>query len=241
MGLIAENVSKVRERIAAAAARSGRSADDITLVCVTKTRTASEIREVIEAGEYQLGENRVQELMEKYGTIQDIAGNMPEKPNIVWNLIGQLQRNKVKYIAGKVALIHSVDSFKLAEEIDARAAKAGKSSDVLIQVNPAGEAQKSGVALSECIALSKEISGRLAYVKIRGLMAVVPIASDPEYVRPYFRDAKLTFDALAGECGGAENGFEHLSMGMTDDYEVAVEEGATIVRIGTGIFGPRNA
>ena len=241
MGMIAENINIVKERISAAAARSGRSAEDITLVCVTKTRTVSEIREVIDAGQFQLGENRVQELVEKYDKVQDIAGSMAEKPNIVWNLIGQLQRNKVKYLAGKVALIHSVDSFKLAEEIDARAAKAGIVSDVLIQVNTADEVQKSGVALSECKALSKEISGRLAYVKIRGLMAVVPITEDPENVRGYFSDAKRIFDAIAEECHGTENGFEHLSMGMTNDYEVAVEEGATIVRVGTAIFGPRIA
>ena len=239
MGSIVENIAAVRARICAAAARSGRKAEDVTLVCVTKSRTVNEIAEAVAAGEFQLGENRAQEFMEKYDKIQDIAETYIKKPNIMWNFIGQVQRNKVKYLAGKVSLIHSVDSFKLAEEINARAAGAGEPMHVLIQLNPAGESQKSGVALSECEALTREITERLPHVKVRGLMAVVPAADDPEDVRTYFRDAKLTFDTLAKKLGGTEAGFEHLSMGMTHDFEVAVEEGATIVRVGTAIFGPR--
>ncbi|MCL2110717.1 MAG: YggS family pyridoxal phosphate-dependent enzyme [Clostridiales bacterium] len=239
MGSVGENIAEVRGRIAAAAERSGRTADDVTLVCVTKTRTVEEIREVIEAGECSLGENRVQEFLEKYDKVQDIADKSAKKPNIMWNLIGHLQRNKVKYLTGKVALVHSVDSFRLAEEFNARGAKAGVPTDVLIQLNMGGEAQKSGVSISDCRALVGEIAGCLPYVRIRGLMAVVPMADDPEDVRGYFRDAKLTFDALAKERGGLEAGFEHLSMGMTHDYEVAIEEGATMVRVGTAIFGLR--
>ena len=241
MESISGNIASVRKRIADAAERAGRNADDVTLVCVTKSRTPEEIGEAIAAGEFQLGENRAQELLEKYDTIQDIAERMVKKPNIMWNFIGQLQRNKVKYLTGKISLIHSVDSFKLAEEIDARAAGTGEPARVLIQLNPAGEAQKAGVALSECEALIDEIVGRLSYVKVRGLMAVVPAVEDPEDVRGYFRDAKQAFDRLAGKLGGAESGFEHLSMGMTHDFEIAVEEGATIVRVGTAIFGPRNS
>jgi len=240
MGAISENICDVRSRIGAAAARSGRKADDVTLVCVTKTRTAEEIAEVLAAGEFQLGENRAQEFLEKYDKVQDIAVSNIKKPNIMWNFIGQLQRNKVKYLTGKIALIHSVDSFKLAGEIDVRASATGESAQILIQLNPAGEIQKSGVALSECEALINEIASRLTYVKVRGLMAVVPAVEDPEEVRGYFRDAKRTFDALSNKFGGAETGFVHLSMGMTHDYEIAVEEGATIVRVGTAIFGPRN-
>ena len=240
MGSIRENIAEVRDRIAAAAARSGRKADDVTLVCVTKTRTPDEIREVLEAGEYALGENRVQEFVEKYGKIQDIAERLGGKRNIMWNLIGHLQRNKVKYVLDKVALIHSVDSYRLAEEIDARAAQTGKAAQVLLQLNTAEEPQKSGVALSECRALAGEIAERLKFVSIKGLMAVVPAAEDPEDVRGYFRDAKRTFDALSLERGGSAAGFVHLSMGMTNDFEVAIEEGATIVRVGTAIFGPRN-
>ena len=239
-GGVRENIADVRARIAAAAERSGRKAGDVMLVCVTKTRTAEEIREALEAGEYALGENRVQEFVEKYDEVQDIAEKIGCSRNIMWNLIGHLQRNKVKYVLDKAALIHSVDSFRLAEEIDAGAARTGRAAQVLIQANTAGEAQKSGVALSECRALIGEIAERLKFVDVRGLMAVVPAAEDPEDVRGYFRDAKRTFDALSRERGGSAAGFVHLSMGMTNDFEVAVEEGATIVRVGTAIFGPRN-
>ena len=239
MGKISENITGIRARIKAAAERSGRREEDVLLVCVTKTRSVEEIKEVLESGVYQLGENRVQEFIEKYGKVQDIADSLEKNPNIMWNFIGHLQTNKVKYIAGKVALIHSVDSFRVAEEINARFAAAGGSADVLIQLNPAGETQKSGVALSECEALAGEISEHLPCVRIRGLMAVVPEAQNPEDVREYFKAAKRTFDELAKKLGGADAGFEHLSMGMTHDFEVAIEEGATIVRIGTAIFGPR--
>jgi len=241
MGTIAENIEAVRARIGQAAARSGRDARDIRLICVTKSRAPSEIGEAIAAGEYELGENRAQEFLEKYDTIQDIALADSKKPNIMWNFIGQLQRNKVKYLAGKISLIHSVDSFKLAEEIDARAQKAGEPAGILIQMNTAGEKQKSGVALSESEALVNEIEQRLSYVKVQGLMAVVPDVLDPEDVRGYFRDARRTFEALAEKRGGAEADFKHLSMGMTHDFEIAVEEGATIVRVGTAIFGPRGS
>ena len=241
MESISGNIASVRKRIADAAERAGRNADDVTLVCVTKSRTPEEIGEAIAAGEFQLGENRAQELLEKYDTIQDIALSDIKKPNIMWNFIGQLQRNKVKYLAGKISLIHSVDSFKLAEEIDARARRAGAPAGILIQMNTAGERQKSGVALSDCEALVNEIEQRLSYVNVRGLMAVVPDVLDPEDVRGYFRDARRTFEALAEKRGGAEADFKHLSMGMTHDFEIAVEEGATIVRVGTAIFGPRNS
>jgi len=240
MGAIAENIALVRARIAAAAERSGRKAEDVTLVCVTKTRSVEEIGEALAAGEFQLGENRAQEFMEKYDKVQDIAVNMLKKPNIMWNFIGQLQRNKVKYLAGKISLIHSVDSFRLAEDINIKAAVTGEPMQVLIQLNMAGEVQKSGIAPYECGAVLNEIRERLPYVKVRGLMAVVPDVDDPEDVRGYFREAKQTFDLLEKQYGGKETGFEHLSMGMTHDFEVAIEEGATIVRVGTAIFGPRN-
>jgi pyridoxal phosphate enzyme (YggS family) len=236
---ISGNIDLVKTRIAAAAKRSDRCEKDVTLVCVTKTRCIEEISNVIEAGLFQLGENRVQEFVEKYDKIQHIADSMIKKPNIMWNLIGHLQRNKVKYIAGKVALIHSVDSIRLAEEIDARYKAINEKACVLIQLNPAGEVQKSGITSEDCGALVSEIDARLPNVRVCGLMAVVPVADDPEDVRGYFREAKSTFDALAEKRGGKETGFEHLSMGMTHDYEIAIEEGATIVRVGTAIFGPR--
>jgi len=236
---IGGNIDSVKERIAAAAERGGRSEKDITLVCVTKTRSVQEIEKVLETGVFQLGENRVQEFMEKYDKVQDIAESMGKKPNIMWNLIGHLQKNKVKYLAGKVSLIHSVDSFGLAEEIEARYSRLDEPAHILIQLNTAGEEQKSGVAFADCALLADMIDERLPHVKLCGLMAVVPAAEDPEEVRGYFRDAKKTFDALADKRGGKDAGFEHLSMGMTHDFEVAIEEGATIVRVGTAIFGPR--
>ena len=241
MSSIRENIEMVKARISAAAERSGRSGNDITLVCVTKNRSVDEIKEALEAGLFNLGENRVQEFIEKYDKVQDIADGMKKKHKIVWNLIGQLQRNKVKYIAGKVSVIHSVDSFRLAEEINVRFAKIGESAQALIQINTAGETQKAGVSYEECFELANEIDERLPYVKLTGLMAVVPAADDPEDVRKYFRDAKKTFDDLASKRGGEETGFKHLSMGMTHDYEIAIEEGATMVRIGAAIFGSRNA
>ena len=239
MSSISENIKEVRARIASAAKRAGRRPEDITLVCVTKTRTPGEICEALKAGEFNLGENRVQELMEKYDSVQYIADSMAEKPNIKWNLIGHLQRNKVKYAIGKVALIHSVDSFRLAEEINARGMRTGGPVEVLIQVNPAGEAQKSGIALSECDALANEIEGRLPFVKLRGMMAVVPNAEDPEDVRGYYREVRSMFDGLAKKRGDSRASFDQLSMGMTNDFEVAIEEGATVVRVGTAIFGSR--
>ena len=240
MGSIGENIAGVRARIGLAAERSGRPASDVTLVCVTKTRTVDEIREALEAGECCFGENRVQEFVEKYPKVQDIAESLGKKRNIMWNLIGHLQRNKVKYIVGKAVLIHSVDSFQLAEEIDARARGAGETAQVLIQLNPADEKQKFGVPISGCEKLADEIDGRLRNVSLRGLMAVTPACEDPEGSRGYFRDVKSAFDTLAEKRGGAGNGFDYLSMGMTGDYEVAIEEGANIVRVGTAIFGPRS-
>jgi pyridoxal phosphate enzyme (YggS family) len=230
---IAENIAKVRERIAVAEARAGRAPGAVTLIGVTKTRTPAEMTEAVRSGVLDIGENRVQEMMDKYGSMQDMAVVTEKKYNIRWHLIGQLQRNKVKYIIGKTALIHSVDSFRLAEEIERKAQEAGACVDVLIQVNPAGEVQKAGVSLTEAESLVREIEGGLARVHVTGLMSVVPIAGDPEEVRGYFREVRQAFDKIAT----ARPAFRHLSMGMTHDYEVAIEEGATMVRVGTGIFG----
>ena len=232
---IADNIADVKSRINAAELRSGREPGVVSMICVTKTRSVEEIEKAITAGAFDLGENRVQEMMEKYGCIQDVAVVTKMKYNIRWHLIGQLQRNKVKYIIGKTSLIHSVDSFRLAEEIEKRADEAGVDADILVQVNPAGEIQKAGVSLLEVESLVREIEGGLAHVHLKGLMSVVPIAGDPEEVRGYFREVKQMFDKLA--CG--RSAFRHLSMGMTHDYEVAIEEGSTMVRVGTGIFGPR--
>jgi len=262
---IADNIMDVRSRIAAAAARAGRPAGQVTLVAVTKTRGADEIALAIEAGAVDLGENRVQELCEKL----PIFAKQPVR----WHLIGHLQRNKVKYVVGNTCLIHSVDSLRLAEEIEFRAAAADVTVDILIQVSPAAETQKSGVAPAECEALALEIAGKCPHIRVLGLMAVMPIADDPESLRPLFRETRMLFEQIAAKhgggvgakalvdvvdakgaepapdangcargaqgSGGALPAFAHLSMGMTDDFEIAVEEGATIVRVGSGIFGPR--
>ena len=232
---IAENIAEINTRILEAEKRAGRKPGSVTLICVTKTRTVEEITEAVKAGAFELGENRVQELMDKYDRMQDVAVVTEMKYNIKWNLIGQLQRNKVKYVIGKTYLIHSVDSYRLAEEIEKRAEDADVDVDVLIQVNPAGEKQKGGVSLPEAESLTCEIESGLPRVHVKGLMSVVPIVESPEEVRSYFREVKQVFDKMAS--GRPE--FKHLSMGMTHDYEVAIEEGATMVRIGTGIFGSR--
>jgi len=245
MSDIARNIADVRRRIGQAAARAGRDAGGVTLLAVTKTRTPEEMAAAVQAGCADLGENRVQEFLEKREETQHLAEageNFQKNRKIRWHLIGHLQTNKVKYIVDCVDLIHSLDSFRLAEEIEARAAAAGRRVEALLQINAAGEAQKSGVALGEAEALALEVARRCPHVSVTGLMAVVPIADDPEEVRGYFREVRRLFDELGARHGSGEGplpDFARLSMGMTHDYEVAVEEGATIVRVGTGIFGSR--
>jgi pyridoxal phosphate enzyme (YggS family) len=236
---IAKNIADVRKKIAEAAARAGRSAETVTLIAVTKTRTPAKIAEAVRAGVLDLGENRVQEFTEKHAeTLHLLADNAGF--NIRWHLIGHLQRNKVKYVVDTVSLIHSVDSYHLAEEIEARFATAGRQIGILIQVNPAGEAQKSGVSAKECGALVQEIASTFKHIDIVGLMAVVPIADDPEEVRGYFRETHKTFLQIKEKHSKDPNDllphFGQLSMGMTSDYEIAIEEGATMVRVGAGIF-----
>ncbi|MDR0853838.1 MAG: YggS family pyridoxal phosphate-dependent enzyme [Clostridiales Family XIII bacterium] len=239
---IRENIAKVLENIEAAAVRSGRNAEDITLICVSKTRSAEEIATAISCGQYVFGENKVQEIQDKVEKVQHIAEMDPNSHNIKWHMIGHLQRNKVKYIIDKVDLVHSVDSFRLAEELDLRAGQHGRKIEVLLQINAGGEAQKNGVLSSEAEELLQSIEKGTENIIVSGLMSVVPIADDPEDVRGYFREVKRLFDDIKGRYSkeGSRIDFKHLSMGMTHDYEIAIEEGATMVRVGTGIFGPRN-
>ena len=198
------------------------------LVPVTKNRSISEINKVIAAGYQVLGENRVQELQEKF----------PQVPtNIEWHLIGHLQRNKVKYITDKVRLIHSLDSYKLALEINRRMQPQNRPMNCLIQVNVAMEKNKHGLEMQEVIPFLEEVS-LLPFLKIKGLMTIAPQVDDPEEVRPIFRElAKLFASLKKKDLPNVEMDF--LSMGMTNDFSVAVEEGANIVRIGSAIFGPR--
>lgn len=227
--MLADNVREVERRINEACLRSGRDINDVTLIAVSKTKPVSDISQVISAGIKDFGENKVQELTSKYEVL-------PE--DLRWHMIGHLQTNKVKYLIGKVVLIHSVDSLKLAEQIEKESAKAGLVSDILIEVNVAMEDTKFGITCEDTLALVKEIS-LLPHVRIKGLMTIAPYTDEPEENRIYFRKLKqLAVDISAKNIDNVD--MVHLSMGMTGDYEVAVEEGATLVRVGTGIFGERD-
>jgi pyridoxal phosphate enzyme (YggS family) len=230
MGTIADNIGSVRAKIATAAERSGRGADDIILVAVTKTRTPEEISEAANAGATDVGENKVQEFEKKY----------PIFTYLNWHFIGHLQRNKVKYIIGKTNLIHSVDSLRLAEEIERCAAESSGTVDVLIQVNAALEESKFGVSTGETYELVKLIADTCSHIRIKGLMCIAPAVDNPEDVREIFRSVKALFDDIKANAQSERVDMKWLSMGMTHDYEIAIEEGANIVRVGTGIFGERN-
>jgi pyridoxal phosphate enzyme (YggS family) len=236
---IAENIEYVKERLACAAAKSGRSAEDVRLVAVSKTRTADEIKAALEAGLCDFGENKVQEITSKYDILRVFTKNSIKNRNIKWHMIGHLQRNKVKYITDKVCMIHSVDSLRLAEEIDLRSRADDITMDVLLQVNVAAEESKSGVAPGDVKRLAADIIDRCDNIRIKGLMTIAPIAEEADDVRVYFSKVKSLYDEIGREYKCERLDFDCLSMGMTHDFEVAVEEGANIVRVGTGIFGPR--
>ncbi|MDO4261586.1 MAG: YggS family pyridoxal phosphate-dependent enzyme [Eubacteriales bacterium] len=227
--MVAENYRAVEERIRLACARSGRDPEDVTLIAVSKTKPVEMIREAMEAGARVFGENKVQELCDKY---EQLPGDLH------WHLIGHLQRNKVKYIVDKAELIHSVDSLRLAEEISREAVKKGVEVRILIEVNVAQEESKFGVTVEEAPELVRQIAV-LPQVHVEGLMTIAPYVDDPEENRPIFRALKkLAVDIKTKNIDNVH--MDVLSMGMTGDYEVAVEEGATLVRVGTGIFGERN-
>lgn len=229
--MVAENLIEVRNRIAAACGRSGRNPRDVLLVAVSKTFGWEPIREAFRAGQQDFGENYVQELVEKRRALND--------PGIRWHYIGHLQSNKAKHIVEFVHLIHSVDNEHVAMELERRAEKTGKAIDVLLEVHTTDESTKFGVQPAKTVELAKAISG-LKKVRIRGLMTMGPFSDDPNESRPSFRQLADLKVAIRRE--GIENvSMEHLSMGMSHDFEVAIEEGATIVRIGTAIFGKRNS
>lgn len=225
---IKENIDEVRKRIENSAKKVGRNPDDILLLAVSKTIDVPKIKEAVACGLNSLGENRVQEIMEKYEPMGD---------GINWHLIGHLQTNKVKYIIDKVCLIHSVESIKLATEIDKKAEKSGVIMDILVEVNMAGEESKFGIAPSECESFIRELS-KFKNIRVKGLMTVAPFTENPEDNRIYFRKLKEMLVDINSKNIDNINMCE-LSMGMTGDYEVAIEEGATIVSVGTGIFGER--
>ncbi len=219
-GTIEHNVAIIKDRIGQAALRSGRRPSEITLVAVTKMVDPPAVREAFAAGVRDFGESRVQEASEKIPILSPLC------PDARWHLVGHLQTNKARAASGLFHLIHGVDSHKLAEAISHHAAA---DVPVLVQVNVAGEAGKHGLPVPDTIPTLESIA-RLPRVRIKGLMTIAPYASDPEQVRPVFRRLRQMRDAL---------GLEHLSMGMSDDFEVAIEEGATLVRIGRAIFGRR--
>lgn len=222
------NLKRVRENIAAAAARAGRSAEEVTLIAVSKTKPVSMLKEAYEEGCRDFGENKVQEILEKYDSMPSDAR---------FHMIGHLQRNKVKYIIDKVVMIHSVDSLRLAEEISKEAVKKQVEMDILVEVNVAEEETKFGIFSEEVIALVKEIA-QLPAVHIRGLMTIAPFVENPEENRGYFTKLRqLAVDIMRQNIDNVK--VDILSMGMTGDYQVAIEEGATCVRVGTGIFGGR--
>jgi len=226
--LVKENLKIVEEKIAAACRIAGRARDEVTLVAVSKTKPVSMIEEAMDAGIIEFGENKVQELTSKYEVLPK---------NLNWHLIGHLQTNKVKYIVDKTVLIHSVDSLKLATQIDKESAKKNIVSNILIEVNIAKEDTKFGVYAEDIYPLIMEIS-KLKHVQIKGLMTIAPFVEEPEKNRVHFRNLRqLNIDIKSKNIDNVH--MDILSMGMTGDYEVAIE-GATIVRVGTGIFGERN-
>lgn len=226
--MIKENLQEVRERIVAACVRAGRDPQSVTLIAVSKTKPVEMVQEAESCGQIVFGENKVQEIVDKYEVC----------PHLHWHMIGHLQRNKVKYLMGRVDLIHSVDSVRLAKQISDEAQKAGLTIPILIEVNVACEDTKFGVHVEEVEPLIREIASFQGIV-IKGLMTIAPFVENPEKNRIYFQELRQLSVDIANK--NIDNVYmEELSMGMTNDYEVAVEEGATMVRVGTGIFGERN-
>ena len=226
METIKNNLEIINEKIKKAALKANRNPQEIKLVAVTKTATIEQIKEAISAGVKIIGENKVQEAKEKYQILS---------ADIEWHLVGHLQTNKVKYAIEIFDLIHSVDSIKLAKEIDRRSQQFGMITNVLVEVNISGEETKYGIKPEEVEPFIKEIS-EFSRIKIRGLMTIAPIAEDKEEVRPYFRKLReLSKEIKSKNIKNVK--MDYLSMGMTEDFEVAIEEGANMIRVGRGIFG----
>jgi pyridoxal phosphate enzyme (YggS family) len=225
---IGERLARVQASIAAAARRAGRDPASITLVAVSKTVPPDRIKDAVAAGVAVLGENRVQEARDKIEALGRLAQ---------WHLVGHLQTNKAKLAVQLFDVIHSLDSMKLARELDRHAGAPGKRLPCLVEVNQGGELTKSGLTAEGVLPFLREAAG-LANIQVVGLMSVPPFLENPEDLRPYFRRLRLLRDEAAA-AGIAGLRLEHLSMGMSHDFEVAIEEGATMVRVGTAIFGPR--
>ena len=225
---IAENIAGIRRRLNAAAARAGRDPDSVRLMAVSKTVEPDRVRQAIGAGITLLGENYVQEAREKIPVIGH---------GVEWHMIGHLQTNKVKYVVNLFDWIHSVDRLELAQELDKRAGQNGRTLKVMIEVNVSGEASKSGAEPSQVLGLVRQIAA-LPHLQVRGLMTMPPYSDQPETSRPFFIELRRLRDDIA-RTAIPNISMDELSMGMTDDFEVAIEEGATIIRVGRAIFGER--
>lgn len=227
--MLAENLQEVEKKIQEACKKANRSREEVTLIAVSKTKPVSMLQEVYNLGVRDFGENKVQELSEKY----------PQMPSdMTWHLIGHLQRNKVKQVIDKASLIHSVDSIRLAETIENEAAKKDIVVDILLEVNVAEEESKFGLKVEEVLPVVEQIA-TFPHVRIKGLMTIAPFVENPEENRTVFaRLQKLSVDIAKKNIDNVS--VDILSMGMTNDYQVAIEEGATMIRVGTGIFGARD-
>ena len=227
--MLKDNLQEVEERIQAACRRAGRDRSEVTLVAVSKTKPVETLQEAYDLGVRVFGENKVQEIREKYEALPK---------DIEWHMIGHLQTNKVKYIVDKVRLIHSVDSLRLAEMIEKEAEKQDRIVDILLEVNVAEEESKFGLRTDEVLPLAEKIT-ELSHIRLRGLMTIAPFVENPEKNRVIFANLHKLYVDIKEK--NIDNGtVSILSMGMTNDYEVAIEEGATMVRVGTGIFGARD-
>ncbi|MEL7087107.1 MAG: YggS family pyridoxal phosphate-dependent enzyme [Planctomycetota bacterium] len=246
-----DDFDRINDRIAAAAAKAGKTRDDIVMIAVTKYAGMDQIRQIVELGQADLGENRVQQLTQRVPQLNEfisrkktLAGAAARADDatpdqVRWHMIGSLQRNKVKQVAPHVDLIHSVDSLRLAEELHNYAARLDVVIDILVQVNASGEARKSGIAPPAVTHLVESID-TMMHLRPRGLMTMAPLVEDPEDARPTFaRTAEILTDVNAAGVGG--DAFNVLSMGMSNDFEVAIEEGANVVRVGRALFGETEA
>ena len=229
MSMLLDNLNDVEKRIQAACDRSGRKREEVLLVAVSKTKPVEMIEEIMAAGIVEFGENKPQELRDKYEVLPK---------NLHFHMIGHLQTNKIKYVIDRAVLIHSIDSIRLAEAVNVEAKKHDRIMPVLVEVNVAQEESKSGFLVEETEEAIREIA-KLSNIRVEGLMTIAPFVENAEENRQYFvKLRKLSVDIAAKNIDNVT--MHHLSMGMTGDYEVAIEEGATMVRVGTGIFGERN-
>jgi len=232
-----QNLNRVNDRIAEACAKARRSPSGVTLVAVTKTVETDVIRELIDLGATNLAESRVQELTRRAAEIRDWQSTIPPQPasrSVHWHMVGHVQRNKVKLLLPWVDVVHSIDSLRLAEEIDAEAGRLNRTIDVFLEVNAGNEPQKQGVAFAAASHLAEQVCS-LKHLKLRGLMTMAPLTNDQTVIRHLFGRVQELFDEmLSDRTCGAE--FRDLSMGMSNDFEIAIECGATFVRVGTALF-----